>query len=160
MNHARIRRLSFVATAVIAGLVVTGCGGGGGTTAASSAIGAPGDPARSSRTVEVRAGDDLHFQPDQLAVKAGETVTFKVVNAGKVDHEFTVGDASAQAAHEKRMRSASGSMSMGADPNAIDVAPGETKELTWTFAKAGTTLYGCHEPGHYAGGMKGTLTAT
>ncbi len=162
MSQARIRKLSAAAMAVTAALLVAGCGGGTKTTAATSAtatIGSPGDPARATRTVEVRAGDDLHFQPDQLAVKVGETVTFKVVNASKVDHEFTLGDATAQAAHEKQMRSSS-SMTMAKDPNAVDVAPGETKELTWTFAKAGTTLYGCHEPGHYAAGMKGTVTVT
>jgi uncharacterized cupredoxin-like copper-binding protein len=37
------------------------------------------------------------------------------------------------------------------------VAPGETEEITWTFTDAGGTLYGCHEPGHYEGGMVGSI---
>ncbi len=37
---------------------------------------------------------------------------------------------------------------------------GDDKDITWTFTKAGTTLYGCHEPGHYVAGMKGTITVT
>jgi len=157
-----MRRSRFAAAAVAAGLLVAGCGGGGGkATVATSALGSPADPAKATRTVEVRAGDDLHFQPDQVQVKAGETITFKVVNATKLAHDFTLGDEAAQSAHEKEMRSASsGSMKMASEANAINIAPGETKELTWTFAKAGTTLYGCHEPGHYAAGMKGTIAVS
>ena len=42
-------------------------------------------------------------------------------------------------------------------PNSISLEPGETKELTWRFAGAGTLEYACHEPGHYEGGMHGRL---
>lgn len=45
-------------------------------------------------------------------------------------------------------------------PNALDVAPGETKELTWKFTQEGDVLYGCHEPGHYGEGRVGTITIT
>jgi uncharacterized cupredoxin-like copper-binding protein len=40
------------------------------------------------------------------------------------------------------------------------VKPGETKELTNTFAEAGKTLAGCHVAGHYGGGMKATISVT
>jgi uncharacterized cupredoxin-like copper-binding protein len=165
MPHRTSRRsLLVAAVAVIAGLVVAGCGGGGGSTSASGAssnVGQPGDPAQATRTVEVRAGDDLRFQPDQVQVKVGETVTFKVINTASVEHDFTLGDDAAQGAHEKEMRAmASGDMTgMQDDANAIHIPPGATKTITWTFTKAGTTIYGCHEPGHYASGMKGTITA-
>ena len=43
------------------------------------------------------------------------------------------------------------------DPNAVVLAAGETKELTWRFSEAGTVLIGCHQPGHYAAGMTGTV---
>jgi len=154
------RGLRLVASVAAAGLLVAGCGGTGkGTTAG---LGGPGDPAQASRTVEVRTGDDLRFQPGDVQAKVGETVTFKIVNPAKIAHDFTLGDDKAQNAHEKEMRSASpgDGMNMAHDANAVQVGPGETKELTWTFAKAGTTLYGCHEPGHYASGMKGTVTVS
>lgn len=44
--------------------------------------------------------------------------------------------------------------------NAIRIEPGETAELTWTFTDPGTVLMGCHEPGHYDAGMRGTITVT
>jgi len=144
------------------GLVASGCAGGGeSTTSGASALGSPGDASKATRTVEVRAGDDLHFQPDQVQAKVGETITFRLVNVAKIQHDFTLGDEKAQTAHEKEMRSmSSGSMDMSHDANAVTAAAGETKEITWTFTKAGTTLYGCHEAGHYAAGMKGTITVT
>jgi uncharacterized cupredoxin-like copper-binding protein len=46
------------------------------------------------------------------------------------------------------------------EPEGIAVKPGETKELTYTFAKAGETLAGCHVTGHYGGGMKAAITVT
>lgn len=35
----------------------------------------------------------------------------------------------------------------------VNVDPGETSEFTYTFESPGELLVGCHEPGHYAGGM-------
>ena len=39
----------------------------------------------------------------------------------------------------------------------MSVEPGETAELTHTFDQPGQTLIGCHQPGHYTGGMKVTV---
>ena len=44
------------------------------------------------------------------------------------------------------------------EPNALSLQPGETKSLTWMFSAPGELIYGCHEPGHYAAGMRGDLT--
>jgi uncharacterized cupredoxin-like copper-binding protein len=166
MRHLPSRR-SLSATLILAtGLLVAGCGGGGGSSDATlPAAGGPGDPAKATRTVEIKAGDDLRFQPSQVQAKVGETVTFRVVNVASMEHDFVLGDEKAQSDHEKEMQQMSSDpnhnmAAMGDEPNAIHIAPGATKEITWTFAKAGTVIYGCHEPGHYASGMKGTVTVT
>jgi uncharacterized cupredoxin-like copper-binding protein len=82
-------------------------------------------------------------------------VTFVVTSAGSAEHEFYLGDETAQAEHEQDMMS--GGMAHG-DPAGISVKPGETKDLTYTFAEAGETLAGCHVVGHYGGGMKAAIT--
>jgi uncharacterized cupredoxin-like copper-binding protein len=41
--------------------------------------------------------------------------------------------------------------------NSVSVGPGEIKELTWRFDQASEVLYGRHEPGHYKGGMVGSV---
>lgn len=64
----------------------------------------------------------------------------------------------AQTDHEQEM------MAMGGmkhdEPEGIAVKPDETKELTYTFAKVGPTLAGCHVTGHYGAGMKAEVTVT
>lgn len=162
-----VKTRTFRLAAVVAvGVALAGCGGGGSktvTSATSSEIGGPADASTPvTRTVEIDANQDLRFTPDTVAVKVGETITFKVVNTATIEHDFTLGDDADQSAHEQEMRDmGTGDMTgMGDSPNAIHIPPGQTKTITWTFTKAGTTLYGCHEPGHYASGMKGTITVT
>lgn len=115
---------------------------------------------RADRVVEVRmtAG---RFQPDAVTVKAGETITFRLVNQDSTIHEFTLGDDKRQSDREREM-SAMGGMPMEMDDlaDSVTVRGGATDELTWTFDRAGTVLYGCHQPGHYAGAEKGTVTVS
>ena len=163
VNEMSVAKPRLTVVVLAASALLAACGGS--TTPASGvrpALGSPGDPTKASRTVEVQAGDDLRFHPDSVQVKVGETITFRVVNVAKIEHDFTLGDDQAQAVHENEMRSMSpgDAMNMADGPNAIHIAPGETKSITWTFTTAGTTRYGCHELGHYAGGMKGTVTVS
>jgi len=45
-------------------------------------------------------------------------------------------------------------------PNVVSVEPGRTGELTFSFAVAGELIIGCHEAGHYEGGMHARLIVT
>jgi uncharacterized cupredoxin-like copper-binding protein len=119
-------------------------------------IGAGGHTAAADRTIAVDATDQLRFTPSTLTVRAGETVAFRVTNTGKTMHEFVIGDAAAQAAHEQEM--AAGHLDMGHDANAVEVPAGATRTLVYTFTTPGALLIGCHAPGHYAAGMQGTIT--
>lgn len=132
---------------------------GHGDEHATFSFGSPAGPADADRTIEVEAHDDLTFSPATVDVAAGETVTFVVTNTGAAEHEFTLGDETTQDAHAAEMGEASGQMPHD-EPNSISLGAGETKEVTWHFPADGTVLYGCHEPGHYAGGMVGRITVT
>ena len=140
----------FVTLVAVVALVGSGCD--------SSMEGTvPGDAAERSdatRQIVVDASDDLRFDPASIEVQVGEVVTFVVRNTGKIDHEFVLGDEAYQDMHEAEMEGGNDMMEMG---NAITVAPGEARELTWRFEDAGEVLYGCHEPGHYEGGMVGSI---
>ena len=125
------------------------------------AFGHPGDPADADRTIDIEAADTLKFDPPSVSVKAGETVTFRVHNAGANTHEFVLGTEDEQIDHEHEMQQMADSgsgMHMADEANALDLPAGETKEITWTFTDAGEMEYGCHEPAHYDAGMKGTIT--
>jgi uncharacterized cupredoxin-like copper-binding protein len=138
-------KIRYLLTAAL-GLVLVACSAGTSGTPAESGV----------RTIEVTASDELRFEPDAYTVAAGETVLFEVHNTGQIVHEFVIGDEDEQAAHEDEMSMASG-MEMTDEPNAISIVPGETKTLEWTFDEAGEILAGCHEPGHYDGGMVATI---
>ena len=155
-----MRYLTLVAVVVLAG---TGCGGGSGSSSSakakdmgmSSSTVSPG-AAGGGRTVDVEM-HDISYSPTSIAVHAGETVTFVFHNMGSIQHEAFLGDAAAQADHDKAM--AGGGMAhMGGD--AVKVDPGKTAAITHTFKPGEALLIGCHEPGHYAAGMKVALTET
>jgi uncharacterized cupredoxin-like copper-binding protein len=114
--------------------------------ACSQAAAAPAE-----RTVRVRIHYSA-FSLGHLDVAPGEAVRFVVTNTDPIDHEFIVGDDAVQVAHE-----------LGTEayhpprPGEITVRAGETVETTYTFGTR-DLLFGCHLPGHYAYGMRGTIS--
>ena len=125
-------------------LALTACSG-----AASDAV----------RTVEVTMTDDLRYDPAELSVGAGETVRFVVRNAGANVHEFLIGTPQEQAVFAEEMADGhGGGHAAGAG---VSVEPGATAEFTYSFtADDRDLLVGCHQPGHYKGGMVAPLTVT
>lgn len=130
-------------------------------------IGAPGKAAHADRIIDVSLTDNA-YSLDQLSVRDGETITFRLSNDGEFLHEFNVGTPKMHQAHQDEMMEMldSGMMSMEkkpkgkghADPNSILLEPGETAEFTWTFAKTETLEFACNVPGHYQSGMVGTVS--
>jgi plastocyanin len=49
-----------------------------GSEGSGFAFGQPADPADAARTIEIRTGNELTFDPAQVTVAAGETVTFSI----------------------------------------------------------------------------------
>jgi uncharacterized cupredoxin-like copper-binding protein len=144
-------------------LIVAACGGGS-TSSPSVAGSSPSSavsPSTAAQRIEVKLTDALRMEPAEMAVRSGQPVTFVVTNAGAIQHEFFVGDQGAQDDHEMAMASMATMVPDGPDGlDGIVLKPGETVELTHTFAAAGAFQAGCHETGHYAAGMKATITVT
>jgi uncharacterized cupredoxin-like copper-binding protein len=90
--------------------------------------------AAASTTVTVTAGkpSEYKFTLSKSSVKAG-TVVFKVVNKGKIPHDFSI----------------------GGKKTAL-LKPGKSGTLSVTLKK-GSNAYKCTVPGHAQAGMKGTL---
>ncbi len=124
--------------------------GAGAADAGGGSIAAPAPPP--TRTVHIR----IHFSqfdPTDIDVEPGQTIRFVVENTDPIDHEFIVGDEQVQLAHE-----AGTEAHHPPRPGEISIAPGETVVTTVTFPSTGSVLFGCHLPGHYAYGMRGTIT--
>ena len=154
----RTRTLTAGLAATLA-LLTAACGSGDSDNASSGSD-------TGARRVEV-AMVDIAFEPKTLDVAEGEEVQFTFTNEGKIRHEAYVGTPEDQADHEQEMAEA-GEGSGGhdahgggsGDNNKITVEPGKDGDLTYRFDEAGTYEIGCHEPGHYAGGMKITVNVT
>ena len=115
-----------------------------------------------SRGAAARANDGtvritIHystFEPADLAVERGETVRFVIVNTDPIDHEFILGDARVQRVHEEGTEA-----HHPPRPGEVSVPAGETVVTTYTFPESpGALIFGCHLPGHYDFGMRGTVT--
>lgn len=123
-----------------------------------------GSAASDPRTVDIDMVD-IAFEPERLEVDEGETVRFVFTNRGEVAHDAFVGDADAQADHERGMRAEEDEGDHGgghddADDDAVTLEPGESEELTYTFDEAGSIEIGCHQAGHYDAGMTITVDVT
>lgn len=93
--------------------------------------------ARSASSTKVTVtAVEFKFTLSSQSVKHG-TVAFKVVNKGKVAHDFKINGKKTPL-----------------------VQPGKSTTLTVTFTKAGLYAYTCTVPGHAAAGMKGKLKVT
>ena len=160
-RHRVTAAVAALAVVALPALLGAGCGGG---TAAS------GGP--DLIVVKMSA---MRFEPSSITVHVNDTVTFRFVNTDTVTHEAVIGDADYQRRHAQMMdamapvttmttvapehgraRAAVSHPGMN-DPNAIEVPPGSTAEIKFTFGKVTQMLIGCHEPGHYDAGMKAII---
>lgn len=149
IHRGRLARLTAVAAlSLVAVATLAGCGSAAEAT-----------PSPSPVVLEVTLDDTLRMTPDAFTVTKNVPVRFVVTNAGTTEHEFVLGDEAMQAEHEQEMAADPG-MAMHGHSYALMLKPGETKALDWRFETVGETYAGCHYPGHYAAGMKATITVT
>jgi uncharacterized cupredoxin-like copper-binding protein len=121
----------------------------------ASALGKPGDPAKVDRTIEIATGDNMRFSPNEIRVRRGQTIRFRVVNGGQMKHEMVLGTLAELKEHAAMMRKFP-EMEHD-DPNAVTVEPGKTGELVWRFTRAGNFDFACLVPGHFEAGMRGRI---
>lgn len=120
--------------------------------------GIAGDPARVTRTIEIRMSDAMRFKPDRVKVRQGETVRFVHHNGGEVMHEFVLGTRKELQEHAELMRRFP---DMEHDePYMAHVPPGGRREIVWKFNRAGEFDFACLIPGHYEAGMVGHIEVT
>ena len=130
-------------------------------------FGQAGDTHHADRMIEIIMTDNK-YDLESLKIKSGETIHFKIKNEGAQIHEFTIATNDMHVEHQEEMLKhiSSGHMSMtdkghggGHDhDNSLLLNPGETGELTWTFAAADNLEFACNVPGHYQSGMVGKIS--
>lgn len=119
-----------VGAAVLAAVVVVGCGGEEATTVPTAA------PTPES-AIEVNASE-FAYDPDAITISSQGSSTIRLVNKGIVEHDLTIDELDFQ----------------------IAVAIGESAEGTLAGIAPGTYRFYCTVPGHEVNGMVGELVVT
>jgi nitrite reductase (NO-forming) len=110
------------------------CAGGGGLAAAATLHAASTHAGSDRATAVTVAATEFRFRLSRTRIAAGGTVVFRVVNKGKIPHNFRI------AGKKTRL-----------------LQPGQSAMLKVVFRGRGTYAYACTVPGHAAAGMKGVF---
>ena len=138
-------------------LVLVGCGG-----AAMPTDGGTSSDAAAPSVLQVSADASglLKFQPETLEAPAGKPIRVMFSNPAPLQHNWVlVGAGQEQAvvdAAAGKSGDATGVSGVLATTALLNAKAEETKDVP--AQSAGTYSYICTVPGHYAAGMRGTLT--
>jgi len=103
------------------------------------------------RTVEMTAHWS-RYTPSVISARKATVLRLVVTNLDPIDHELIVGDQAVQDLHEHGTdthHDSSGEISMPAHSVVV---------TRWLVT--GSTMFGCHMPGHWAYGMQGVIVAS
>ena len=136
-------------------------------------IGEKGKLSEVNRVVEVKMYDNF-YEPNEIKIKKGETIKFKVYNFGEFVHEFNIATKEMHLKHQtemvklienkilladkidkkktKEMAKKDQSMSHS-HSNSILLEPNEDGEIIWKFNTEAKLEAACNVPGHYETGM-------
>lgn len=129
----RLRRSAFVVGLLVLALLVAACGGKKQTTDSSASSNA--------QAVEIvielgSSSYEFTFNPNEIELKVNQPVRLIAKNVGTIGHDLHIPD-------------------LGVSTPVIPAGGQHVVEFTPT--KVGTFDMVCHEPGHEAGGMHGTV---
>lgn len=139
--------------------------------ASASVLPAAAGGAAPARVVQLQVGDNMKFDPAAITAAPGESIKVVLKDVGTMPkvamgHNFVLlRKASEAKAIVDKCASARDTdfIAPAVQPQLLAftklVGPGETVEVTFTApAQRGDYLFVCTFPGHFAMGMKGTLT--
>ena len=136
-------------------------------------IGSKGNLSEVTRVIKVIMYDN-YYEPSSFKIKAGETIKFKVENAGVLVHEFNIANKMMHMKHqpemmkmveneilladsidkEKMKKMAKIDKSMGhSHNNSVLLEPNQKADIIWKFDNAINIEIACNVPGHYQAGM-------
>ena len=141
--------------------------------ASISMIGEKGKLSEVNRVIEIKMYDNF-YEPNEIKVKKGETIKFKVYNFGEFVHEFNIATKEMHLKHQpemmklvaneillgdridknkmKEMAKKDHSMSHS-HSNSVLLEPNKEGEIIWKFNTEAKLEAACNIPGHYEAGM-------
>tara|TARA_B110000003_G_scaffold26604_1_gene25243 strand:- start:432 stop:926 length:495 start_codon:yes stop_codon:yes gene_type:complete len=141
--------------------------------ASMSMIGEKGKLSEVTRVIEIKMYDNF-YEPNEIKIKKGETIKFKVHNFGELVHEFNIATKEMHLKHQpemmklveneillgdridkkkmKEMAKKDHSMSHS-HSNSVLLEPNKEGEIIWKFNTEAKLEAACNIPGHYETGM-------
>jgi len=117
--------------------------------------GIAGDLPQVGRTIDITMSDKMRFSPDRIEVRQGETLRFRIRNAGRMLHEMVIGSPGELRDHAALMLKFP---NMEHDePYMAHVPQGKTGQMIWHFNRAGEFEFACLIAGHFQAGMVGRI---
>ena len=141
--------------------------------ASMSMIGEKGKLSEVNRVIEVKMYDNF-YEPNEIKVKKGETIKFKVYNFGEFVHEFNIATKEMHLKHQPEMAKMAENEILLVDridkkkmkelskkdhsmshshSNSVLLEPNQSAELIWKFNTNADLEAACNVPGHYEAGM-------
>ena len=141
--------------------------------ASMSMIGEKGKLSEVDRVIEVKMYDNF-YEPNEIKIKKGETIKFKVYNFGELVHEFNIATKKMHLKHQSEMVKLVENEILLADKidkkkmkemakkdqsmshlhaNSVLLEPNEDGEIIWKFNTEAKLEAACNIPGHYETGM-------
>ncbi|GMR02192.1 MAG: hypothetical protein BMS9Abin20_0520 [Acidimicrobiia bacterium] len=120
------------------------------------------DQAEHGAVVEV-VMTDFAFAAEASVFEVGETVTFLFSNMGVIPHDAVIGTEEQQRLHAAEMAESSDEAQAAEeeeDSAAIDLRPGATGTIVYTFTEPGELLIACTLPNHLEAGMRTDIGVT
>ena len=136
-------------------------------------IGSKGKESEVTRVIKVIMYDN-YYEPSSFQIKAGETIKFKIENAGELVHEFNIANKMMHIKHQPEMekmveneillansidkvkmkKMSKMDKSMGhSHSNSVLLEPKQKGHIIWKFENAVNIEVACNVPGHYQAGM-------
>lgn len=163
----RKMRFWLVGLAMLSALALAACGGGSTTTGTTG--GTTGGDAGAATLDVTTEGEQLLYKPATLTVKSGAAVTITFKNGSAVQqHNLVLIKGGDDVATKVSTEGITAGTTKGYIPddmaniiaNSKLLAGNESGTVTFTAPAPGTYSFICTFPGHYAAGMKGTLTVS
>ena len=138
-----------------------------------SMIGEKGKLSEVNRVIEIKMYDNF-YEPNEIKIKKGETIKFKVYNLGEFVHEFNIATKKMHLKHQPEMMKLVENEILLADKidkkkmkemgkkdhsmshshaNSVLLEPNEEGEIIWKFNTEAKLEAACNIPGHYETGM-------
>lgn len=116
-----------------------------------------GDDAPEASTSLSITMTEFAFEPDAVAVPAGQEITVELINAGSVEHDFVILKRGQRIEAETDLPDDEATLMADFVEFEERVQAGESSTVTFTAPEAGSYQIICRVDGHFAAGMEGRL---